>query len=443
MSESRIGDIPKFQEQLDQLKQMKTLQAGLNIAGPLLKLFGVNDGPIREALASGKIEEMEREFTEMIALPDLFNDHFCERGWIMYDNLSIQVVKDAIQKAESGDIDGAEQELIDYYTYDTVRIQLMMMNGIKTFRSRMDLAKKALEDYKAGRFYACVLVILALMDGLVTELSEKRLGFFAEDADLTAWNSIAGHSKGLQTLAGIFRKGRRKVSSDTLAIPYRNGIMHGMDLGYDNVMVAAKVWSALFAVADWARLAEKDLLKAPVEPPPEPPKSIQDQLRSFADQASSFAQTIRKNQEERKRLDAWNPRTLTVGVDIPATGPAAMYPEGSPERRLVEFLEYWQAKNYGYMAKYFGHLDKKYYPNNLPSKVREHYKTKILKRFELIDVQDQASAVAICNIRVVYQKDDEEVEQLAAVRLIHEDEKGGVVTRENPTGTWILLTPYI
>jgi len=46
--------------------------------------------------------------------------------------------------------------------------------------------------------------------------------------------------------------------------------MHGMDLGYDNKIVAAKTWAALFAAREWALKAEQGLLE---EQPEEPKKS--------------------------------------------------------------------------------------------------------------------------------------------------------------------------
>lgn len=104
------------------------------------------------------------------------------------------------------------------------------------------MTQKALADYEEERYYACVLVVLALLDGLVNELHEKRRGFFSSEIDLTAWDSMSAHDKGLNVLANIFQTGRYTTTTDSITIPYRNGIMHGMDLSFDNKMVAAKAW---------------------------------------------------------------------------------------------------------------------------------------------------------------------------------------------------------
>ncbi len=81
---------------------------------------------------------------------------------------------------------------------------LCRMKDIEEFRPRMTLAQKALNDYREGRYHACVPVVLALMDGMVNELNlkanMKKKGLSAEDVNLEAWNSVSAHSNGLGRL---------------------------------------------------------------------------------------------------------------------------------------------------------------------------------------------------------------------------------------------------
>ncbi len=156
-------------------------------------------------------------------------------------------------KAESGDIDGAETDLVNYYDDEKVGWNIKNMKRVDAFSARWHLAQKARIDYREARYHACVPVVLALLDGIINEAHERgrgsKLGFFAENANLEAWNSISGHSKGLKALAGVFNKGRYKTTSDQITITYRNGILHGVDLGYDNKMVAAKLGRRCFPYA--------------------------------------------------------------------------------------------------------------------------------------------------------------------------------------------------
>jgi hypothetical protein len=128
----------------------------------------------------------------------------------------------------------------------------------------MTLAQKALTDYHEGRYHACVPVVLAMMDGMVNELylraKGKRKGLSAEGANHEAWNSVSAHSRGLGQLIPVLMKGRNKTITQQVDMPYWHGIMHGMDLGYDNKIVAAKTWAALFSLRDWAKRWKRGLL---------------------------------------------------------------------------------------------------------------------------------------------------------------------------------------
>lgn len=69
---------------------------------------------------------------------------------------------------------------------------------------------------------------------------------------MTAWDSIAAHETGLQTIASLFSESRNKTNDEVITLPYRNGILHGRELAFDNKLVAAKVWATLFAIKDWS-----------------------------------------------------------------------------------------------------------------------------------------------------------------------------------------------
>lgn len=333
----RIRDIPSFKKADQEIQNFKALKRAMPILEPLLGQLGINADQIDKALPTTELLEKGED---LLSIPDRFNYVFADRGWIMYESMNLEVVRSAIKKAEEGDFDGAEAELINYYDEDTIRWKLKEMKRLEVFRARWPLAMKALIDYKDERYHACVPVILALLDGMVNEAHEKglgqKLGFFAEDANLEAWDSISAHSKGLKALACIFQKGRKKTTTDSISIPYRNGIMHGMDLGYDNKMVAAKAWAALFAARDWAEKAEQGLLD------PQPPE------RTIT--WEELAQRLQENEIEKARLDKWRPRDIKLGQDAPRTGGPEDYELGTPEQKLAEFLSNWKKPKPNYRA---------------------------------------------------------------------------------------------
>jgi hypothetical protein len=419
MSENLIRDIPRIKKTLEDVKSMKSFKSAMPFLGPVLGLFGVDTNQMQEALAQA--DELERMADELATIPDRFNDLFAGRGWIIYDFMNVEVAKAAITKAESGDIDGAEADLVDYYSPETVEWKLLTMLGIKAFRPRMPIAEKALDDYREGRYHACVPVVLTLMDGLVNELHEKRRGFFAEEVDLQAWDSIAAHSKGLNALTRIFQTGRYKTTAEPITLPYRNGILHGMDLGYDNKMVAAKTWAALFATRDWAVRVEQGTLKEQ----PEKPKKTWGEL----------FQQIRETAEDRSRLEAWKPREIRLGEDVPVSGEAGDFKEGTPEHALAEFLNYWRARNYGYMTRRLPVREREPM-NKAAARVRENFSAKKLQGFELQSIGENAAALTLIEVKLRYEEDGKPVERALTFRLINESADGSACVSGKPGSGW-------
>lgn len=436
MEHSQIKDIPQIKKVIDDIKNMQSLKVAMPILAPILQLLGVDPSQMQEAL--GKVDDLARMAEELSSLPDRFNDLFAPRGWIIYDLLNLEVAKSAVTKAEAGDFDDAEAELVAYYDADTVRLQLQMMQGIQAFRARMPLAQKALIDYREERYHACVPVILALMDGLVSELHEKRRGFSAEDVDLKVWDSFAGHDTGLTALAKIFQTGRRTTRTEQISIPYRHGILHGMDLGYDNKIVAAKTWAALFAVREWALKVEKGDTK----PPPEQPKlSLRETARDLFHQ---IQENSRRQADFDARFKAWTPRTINVGTDIPASGLPNVFDEDTPERKLAEFFFLWSKGNFGHMAQNcLTFSDKKYYGKKLPLRLKERFALKHFRAFEIIEIQDEAPALTVIKAKVVYEESGKDAEVVKDFRLICEDTAGNPVIRGKPGGSWVLYTSYV
>lgn len=300
------------------------------------------------------------------------------------------------------------------------------MIAAEAFRSRMPLAEKALIDFKEGRYYSTVLVVLSLLDGMVNEIQQK--GFFTQGVDLTAWDSVAAHSKGLQRLTSILSQSRKKTRTASLTVPYRHGIVYGMDLGYDNQIVAVKSWVALFATRDWAVKAERNQLEAP---PPKPEKSWKEIL-----------QQIQDLDRDEKALASWKPRSIEIGTDVPLFGETTVYEDNSPEQKFAEFLNHWKSNNYGYMAKcistQMGHPIKE-----LPLRIREEYRDKQLKSWEFQEIKDESPAITVISINTTYEENGLTNAKLLEARLICEDDQGYGVVRGKPGSRWALVTWYL
>ena len=408
---SKPSDIPSIRKVLDQLEQFATVKSALPVLKPLLSLVGVEGQALGDSLQS--LEDLQQKATALANTLDRFNSLFASRGWIAYDWLNADLVKAAVDAADSGDMARAESLLVEHYDADQVAIQLRTLWGIKAFRPRLRLAELALADYKEGRYHACIPVVLALLDGMVNELG--NLGFFSQNVDLVAWDSMAAHDRGLTELKQLLFKQRSKTTNEPIDLPYRNGILHGMDLAYDTQMVATKCWAALFATADWARRIEQGKRDAP-SPEPEP---------TWSDVLAKLQQVA----TEKARIEAWKPREL---VDV------ANPMEGSPEAAVASFLNAWKARNYGVMAVRLGAFDTRPL-NTRAGQVRGYYEHLILQDFVIEAVNDKAAAVTEIDVRGRGTQYGRTFDSLGTVRLVQMDESWQPVVHGNSGGIWFVM----
>lgn len=416
----RIADNPtfaKFERDLRGAKQLIRLS-------PLLRLFGVRF----DDRLDDQINELEKSFEGMVTLPDRFNDLFAERGWIAYEMLKTDVMLRAVERGEAGDLDAAEKLLVEHFDEDTIEWGIKFMCAAEAFRPRERLARLALDDYLAGRYHACIPVLLMIIDGFVNDVSRSK-GFFAEGTDLTAWDSIAAHDRGLQALAEFWRQGRKKTTMEPISVPYRHGILHGRDLAYDNRTVAAKLWAALFALREWAIAVRDNRVE---KPPPEVEPSLRETLEQY-----------RTVQEEKAAVEAWKPRADKELAAIPSSGIPDDYKEGSPEQALAELMHLWSQKNYGHIAQLV-HLPLEGPPEErkigpIAQQLRELLGDKSLMEFEIVDFQDTAAAISTARIAVCYEQNEEIVQKELELRFLFLDKEGNPTVRGYSGGYWSVL----
>lgn len=322
-----------------------------------------------------EVLELERRLNEITTTVDTFYIKLGERNWVFHDDLSLTAVKHVV---DASSVDEAEARLIEMYGDEgTLESLINRLNGLPAMRIRRQLIDKALLDYREGRYYATVLVLLTVMDGFVNDMDNQRVGLHArEPEDLIAWDSVVGHHMGLSHAHQSSRKGTRKTTDEEMVELHRNGILHGTILSYDNTVVASKAWNRLFAVADWAKSLERK--NQPVPPRP----SFRDLLNKM--QALSQDQRV---------LKAWKPSTLA--------GNDAGFSEEPIVKSAQQFLEAWQKRNYGYMARSFPDSMIPVDPKSRPARVRTMFERDLLEKFTIERVAYTAAAAAEVDVDVV------------------------------------------
>ena len=209
MSENDIRKIPSLIKLTEESQNFQAFKKVWPLLRPIARILGADLKSIDESF--NKLSELTKQVEEMTAIPDKFNDLFSERGWILFDSLELDVAKEAIRIAEEDGVEVADEYLVDHFSPEWVEKRLNWLKYVKGFEQRFELAKLALDDYKAGRFYASILVTMSLIDGWVCELNIIDFhchGFFSEKSKLVAWDSIAAHPKGLMRLQEVLGKTR-------------------------------------------------------------------------------------------------------------------------------------------------------------------------------------------------------------------------------------------
>lgn len=443
----KIRDLPTVKEAVRNAKTLSDLRTIYPVAKPVLNALGIDTTAIEHTLEN--VQDADQLAEDFETVPDKFNEIFLSLGWLAYENMNFNVMKRAVKIAERdseefpGDdrnpVEIAEDEIVSYYDRKTIQFQLTKLKQIDAFSPRSMLAYKALDDYEAGRYYASTLVILSIMDGMVLQVSSDTNegateGVWVNQADLEAWDSVAAYSNGLKKLVSddLLHQTREKTVVEDIDMPYRHGIMHGQDLGYNNKLVAAKTWATLFAVGEWALKAENGELE---EPTRKHADTLTEVILESINQTKDAAEQHQETQKEKRRAEEWEHRDWEVGDQIPPTTDADDYEKGTPERATATFLNKWQVENYGHMADFLrdGLVETD------PGFVREQFEHTELKSFNLLDVTDAAPVRTEISLEMEFVRFGNQESAAATVQLVrYDNDVEETAFRDDKDGVWII-----
>ena len=320
----KIENIPSYSKLRKEIEGADSLRKFVKF----LSIFGIKDKGLNETL--NKIPDFKKQIIHLSTLPDKFNKHFAKNGWIAHESMNSKLMEKTIELAESGKFKEANQNLVEYYCSSEIEWLLMHFKNIPEFSKRYEFIKLAYQDTIDKRFYSCIPILIMVIDGAVNDI-DKNKGFFTDSTDLTAWDSIAAHNSGLNVIRDVFNSKRKKTTTEQIEMPFRNGILHGRDLGYANEIVAAKCWATLIAIKDWAK-AIKNGKKSP--PEPEKKLSFKENLRELKQSLDDYVQTKKNSEEVSRKVEQWKPRKIEIGKDIPISGKITDYTDFFPKKRL-------------------------------------------------------------------------------------------------------------
>lgn len=430
MEEDRIENNPSYQKFN---KDLKGVEAIKSVAG-LFSFFGMKNDKLEDAFRD--VTDMKNQYELLAKSPDKFNDFFAKRGWIAHESMNFDFMLTCIDLAEKGQIEIAEMELIEFYTSDKMKWLIHQLKGIPEFETRYNFFSLAYEDTLAERYHSVVPLLLMMIDGAVNDI-DKGKGFFAENTDLTAWDSIAAHSTGLTVLKGILNDSRKKTTQEEISLPFRHGILHGRDLGFANKVVTAKCWATVIAIKDWAGAVKQGKKNRP-EKEPEP--TLMGSLKDLTNSVKEYNKGRKRNELVTKKVEAWKPRELIIGIDISEKASSTEYTDFMPEQEAIRFAEYWSKNNYGKIAKQIHQFTKAKLDENAEAgKIRKILNNKKLIDYKIIKVVDCSPAISEITIIFSFEIENKTQEKEITIRFIYGNERGDILIIGDKNGQWKFL----
>ncbi|MCX0401486.1 hypothetical protein [Clostridium perfringens] len=407
---SIVDEMPSIKKMKDQIKFMK-----------LVGFLGGED-------LKKKIIETENNLNKFIIQIELFNERFSDKGWIVYDTLSSTLIEEVNKVYDENGLEAAEKVLTTYYSSNVEESLFLLKNNCEELLLRYNLILKAFKDHKEGRYHASVPLFLMIIDGAVNDYTKSK-GFFAEGTDVSAWDCLVGCSSSLSKIKNIYCKGRNKTNTDVIYLPYRNGILHGRDLNYDNIFVSSKCIVLLFAIHDW--MTNKKSEDSRREKYIEMQKPI-----NFKD----ITTQLNKNEKNKKIINSWKPRVVIIGETIPESGKYEEYDDYEYIQKVIKIFEYWSKKNYGQLSKI---LDKMFnYEKSMgirPKLCRELFENKKLISYRLIEVEERAISLRRVVVEVKWESNNKTFIEDLEFGVVYQGEGDKPLLPNEKNGEWVIM----
>ena len=287
--------------------------------------------------------------------------------------MSVDTMRRALELYETGKELEAENEIVFWFKEDT--INLFAINRAKRFNkagNRWHQLREALKLTFEERYWSAVPLILIACDGFASDVLGTSP--FEKDANLTAFDSIAGHPNSLPFLIKELTKGVRRSSDKELTLPLRHGILHGQSLGYANRIVCMKAWLLMIALVDWACDKSNE------------EKRIRERQSAADVSFRDLAEGMRKTEADKLTMEAFEPTETSGPFD-------ENLDENTPEFAFVDFLTGWKDRNFGRMA--IRALNSTQNPiNKLAGQLRNDAEFVELTAFEILSVRQGTVARA-------------------------------------------------
>ena len=425
-----FDDRPSVKDLKKQIKAASLLVSGYK----MVRLFGLRNKSFDEAVKA--LDKLKSDLSKMKNQFNKFNELFNNRGWLAYDHLSSTLIEEVLITAESKSIADAERLLIKYHTSEEIYSRISWLRGIEVFAPRIELIRLAVIDSKERRFHAAIPVVLMMIDGVVNDVVQT--GFFSEKTDLKAWDSFAAHDNSLKQISEMFSSKRNKTNSEQLTIPYRNGILHGRDLGYYNETTMSKSWAMLFTVADYVKskvVEEKNIDEYNLKSAKE--SNLPLQLSELKKTIIDYTDQQTRHERQKELIENWTKRSLSSQYLK-----SLSFQEASPEATVLAFVSYWRKMNYGKMAELTTELyDQGESVGKKAGLLKRTFLRYNCKGVEFVGIKDESPAISVIELKI----ETEEPENKPfnhQFRVVFVSKEGNPLPRGESYGRWLIINTF-
>ena len=374
-----------------------------------------------------EIANLKSKLENLIEQVEKFDSIMSPRGWCFYDSFSTTVINKVNQDYIDYGIDAAEKTIINYYTNDVKHSIRKIIFGNPEFQIREKLILNAFDEHFNGRYYASIPLFLLIIDGAVNDFTKSK-GFFAEGTDVTAWDCVVGCNNGLTAIKSMYVKNRTSLNTSPIEMPYRNGILHGRDINYDNVNVSCKCVNLLFAVSDWMKMKRtEEVRKIKFEKECNPPP-ISESLKRLKD-----------NREVRKEISNWKRRKIVVGKDIPECGEISEYKDYGYVQAVVEMFDYWKTENYGKLSVKLKKIINGDNPKHCAGECKKLFLNNKFISYKILEVEEKAAALSRVLIAIKFKKSEDIVDTVWEFGCIYEDIGDTIAVPWRNNGNWEII----
>ena len=409
---------PEFQEQINQVKAIGCLAPFL----ALLSRFGIGGDRLKNFVAD--LKDLKDQVAELAELPVAFHEAFAELGWLISESTSFDTARAALSAQKSCRIDDAENLLAADYEGDGLHFVVKRLCQTQGFKLRKAQLQEALTLTHEARFLATAPLLLIVADGVGEDMFDKSI--FSEGVNLEELHSLAGHPDALPRLVQQMCCTRRKTTEEYVSFPYRNGILHGRDLGYGNRLITAKCWSFLSNIADVIRAREAKEALNPAHQP------------SFSEILDRHADTM----DQTERIATWVPRPIFEDrINVFADPCKYLLNSHEPESALVEFLRAWKKNNFGRMGALTVYFDNRPV-NRRAGEIRERMNGVTLIDAAIICIRDKAPAVTEITTDLTICNESRKRANRYIFNLNCVDEDGELAVHGDEAGHWLVAPSY-